>query len=157
MLATVDSYTVFKFIHVLFAVVWVGGALMLQVLAEFALRSTLPGRAAEFAREAEWVGMRVFLPSSIIVLLVGLWLVHDGGWGFGSFWIIAALVAFVLSVVTGAGFIGPESGRLAKEIEAQGADAPAIKDRIRRILMISRVELAVLIFIVFLMVTKIGQ
>ena len=150
-------YDLLVTLHVLAAILWVGGAAILQVLAEFALRSPLAGRAAEFAREAEWVGMRIFLPSSIVVLLVGLWLVHDGGWGFGSFWIIAALVAFVLSVVTGAGFLGPESGRLAKEIEAQGADAPAVKSRIRRILTISRVELAVLIFIVFLMVTKIGQ
>ena len=157
MLAAVDSYTIFKFVHVLLAVIWVGGAAMLQLLAEFALRSTLPGRAAEFAREAEWVGMRVFLPSSIVLLLVGIWLVHDGGWGFGSFWIIAAFVAFALSVATGAGFLGPESGRLAKEIEAHGADAPAVKARIGRILKVSRVELLVLIFIVFLMVTKLGQ
>ena len=157
MLATVDSYTVFKFLHVLLAVVWVGGATMLQVFAWFALRSKLPGRAAEFAREAEWVGTRVFTPASILLLLIGIWLVHDGHWGFGHFWIIAGFIAFVLSFVIGAGFLGPESGRLAKEIEAQGPDAPAVKARIARILNISRIDTVVLLLIVFLMVTKIGQ
>lgn len=157
MLAEVDSYTIAKFFHVLLAVVWVGGAILLQVLAQFALRSKLPGRAAEFARETEWVGKRVFTPASILVLLLGIWLVHDGSWGFGHFWIIAGFVAFVVSFVVGAGFLGPEAGRLGREIEAQGADSPAVKSRIARIVNIARIDLAVLIFIIFLMVTKIGQ
>jgi uncharacterized membrane protein len=156
-LAEVDSYTIFKFFHVLLAVVWVGGAIMLQVLAQFALRSKLPGRAAEFARETEWVGTRVFTPASILVLLLGIWLVHDGHWGFGHFWIIAGFVSFVVSFAVGAGFLGPEAGRLAKEIEAQGPDAPAVKARIARIINIARIDLAVLLFIIFLMVTKLGQ
>ncbi|MDQ5821067.1 MAG: DUF2269 domain-containing protein [Actinomycetota bacterium] len=157
MLATVDGYTIFKFLHVVLAVVWVGGAIMLQVLAQFALRSKLPGRTAEFARETEWVGTRIFTPASILVLLIGIWLVYDGNWGFGHFWIIAGFVSFVLSFVIGAGFLGPESGRLAKEIEAQGADSPAVKARISRILNIARIDMVVLVFIIFLMVTKIGQ
>ena len=157
MLAAVDGYTIFKFFHVLLAVVWVGGAVLLQILAQFALRSKLPGRAAEFARETEWVGTRVFTPASILVLLLGIWLVHDGHWGFGHFWIIAGFASFVVSFVVGAGFLGPEAGRLAKEIEAQGADAPAVRARIGRIINIARIDLAVLLFIIFLMVTKIGQ
>jgi uncharacterized membrane protein len=157
MLATVDSYTVAKFFHVLLTVAWVGGAILLQVLAQFALRSELSGRAAEFARETEWVGKRVFTPASLLVLLLGIWLVHDGHWGFGHFWIIAGFAAFIVSFVVGAGFLGPEAGRLAKEIEAQGPDAPAVKARIGRIINIARIDLAVLVFIIFLMVTKIGQ
>ena len=156
-LATVDAYTILKFFHVLLAMIWVGGAIMLLVLAEFALRSPLPGRVAELAREAEWVGKHIFTPASVLVLLVGIWLVHDGHWGFGHFWIIAALAAFVFSVVLGIGFITPESGRLAKVIEAQGPDAPPVKTRISRILMFARIDTAVLLVIVFLMVAKIGQ
>jgi uncharacterized membrane protein len=156
-LAAVDGYTIFKFLHVLLAVVWVGGAVLLQVLAQLALRSTLPGRAAEFARETEWVGKRIFTPASILVLILGIWLVHDGHWGFRHFWILAGFVSFVLSFAIGAGFLGPESGRLAKEIEAQGADSAAVKARIGRILNVARIDLAVLVFIIFLMVTKLGQ
>jgi putative copper export protein len=54
----ITPYDYLKFLHVSFAIAWVGGGLMLTILAEFALRSKLPGRAAEFAREAGLIGER---------------------------------------------------------------------------------------------------
>jgi hypothetical protein len=60
--------------------------------------------------------------------------------------------------VIGAGFLGPESGRLAKLIDAEGPDSPAVKARIRRILMVSRAELVVLLTVIWNMVVKpVGQ
>jgi uncharacterized membrane protein len=156
MMLAVTTYEWVKAFHVLAAVVWVGGAAMVQVLALFALRSKLPGRKAEFAREAEWVGMKIFLPSTLLLVALGFYLVHDGHWGY-HLWVILALVGFGLSFVTGLFFLGPESGRIAKAIEAEGPDSETVALRIKRILVVSRIEVAILVLLIFDMVIKPGQ
>jgi uncharacterized membrane protein len=156
MAAAVTWYEVWKTLHVLAAVAWVGGALTLSVLAFFAVRSPLPGRKAEFAREAEKVGMRLFFPAGLILVVMGFILVRQAHWGYHT-WVILALVAYGLSFVTGAAFLGPESGRIAKAIEAEGPDAPAVAARINRIVLDSRIELVILLLIVVDMVVKPGQ
>src|SRR3954447_17534000 len=156
MALAVTTYEWVKAFHVLAAVIWVGGAVVIQILALFALRSKLPGRKAEFAREAEWVGMRIFLPTKLLLIALGFYLVHDGHWGY-HLWVILALVGFGLSFATGLFFLGPESGRIAKAIGAQGPEADEVTMRIKRILTVSRIEVAILILLVFDMVIKPGQ
>jgi uncharacterized membrane protein len=155
MIAIVTTYTLLLAFHIFAAVVWVGGALMLNLLAILALRSELPGRQAEFAHEAEAVGMRLFAPTSLILLGLGFWLIHEGHWQY-DLWIVLALIGFGLSFVTGIAFIGPESKRIGKAIQEHGPEAPEVVQRIRRILLVSRIELLILVLLVFDMVLKPG-
>ncbi len=69
-------------------------------------------------------------------------------------WVVFGLAVFAGSFVVGAGFLGPESGRLGRLIEDHGAGAPAVAARIRRILAVSRVELVFLAAVVWAMVVK---
>ena len=79
-------------------------------------------------------------------------------WSWSQNWIVLGLIAFGLSFVLGAGFLGPEGGRLAALIEQHGPDAPIVKARIRRILTVSRCELVVLLTVIVNMVVKpVGQ
>jgi uncharacterized membrane protein len=126
-----------------------------QTPALFALRSELPGRKAEFAREAEAVGLRVFAPASLVLLGLGFWLIHEGSWPYDT-WIVLALIGFGFSFVTGIAFLGPESKRIAAAIDADGPDSPAVVSRIRRVLVVSRIELAILVLLVFDTVPKPG-
>jgi hypothetical protein len=128
---------------------------MVQFFALLALRSPLPGRAAEFAGEAERIGMRVFMPSSLALLGLGFWLIHEGQWDY-KLWIILALVGFAASFLTGIGFLAPQSKRLHDEIGRLGADAPEVQARIRRVLTVSRIEAVILVLLVFDMVIKPG-
>jgi uncharacterized membrane protein len=152
-----SSYELLLFVHVLTAVVWVGGALSLQVLAIRAERSADGGRVANFATEAEWVGSRVFLPSSIVLLLAGIGLTLEGDWGFTTPWVLFCLIAYGLSALTGSLFLGPESGRIGKMIADVGPQDPDVLARIKRIFLVSRIELVVLLFIVFDMTVKPGS
>jgi uncharacterized membrane protein len=152
-----SSYELLLFVHVLTAVVWVGGALSLQVLAIRAERSADGGRVADFATEAEWVGSRVFLPSSIVLLLAGIGLTLEGDWGFTTPWVLLGLIAYGLSALTGSLFLGPESGRIGKMIADVGPQDPDVLARIKRIFLVSRIELVVLLFIVFDMTVKPGS
>jgi uncharacterized membrane protein len=151
-----DLYELLLAVHILAAVIWVGGATSLQVLAIRATGSGDPVRMATFAGEAEWVGMRIFMPSSIVVLLAGIALVLEGGWGFDQLWILIGLAGIAFSIVTGAGFIGPESGRMKALLESRTFEDPEVQSRLNRIFMISRIELGVLLLIVLDMTIKPG-
>ena len=153
----VDSYELMKTFHVLAAVVWVGGAVTIQTLAIRAQRAAEPGRMAAFAKEAEWVGMRIFLPVSVLLLALGIGMViNEEAWGFGDTWILIGLGGILFSILVGALFLGPESGKIGKLIDAEGDDSPEVKRRLSRIFLVSRIELVILLAVVADMVIKPG-
>jgi uncharacterized membrane protein len=150
----VTWYTFFKSIHVIAAVIWVGGALMIQALAFRIVRTGDARRQAEFAKDTEVVGMRLFIPATWLLLLAGIAMMINLDLAWGQNWIVFGLIAFALSFVVGAGFLGPEGGRIAQVIEREGPTSPEAQRRIRRILLISRCELVVLLTVVVNMVVK---
>ena len=153
------NYNAFKFVHVLAAVVWVGGACVVQVYAFLALRTNDPLRVAAFAGDTEFVGTRIFLPTSLILLVSGLFTIHDsgGGWSYSQGWVQFGLAVIVLSIAVGAGYLGPESGRIAKATERSGVESAEVQQRIRRIFLVSRIELVFLLAVIFDMVVKPGM
>jgi uncharacterized membrane protein len=150
------TYQWYLAVHILAAVIWVGGALATQVFAIRATRTSDGARIANFAQDAEWIGMRVFLPSSLILVIFGFMLVGKGDWDW-SFWLVFALIVWIASVIVGAGFLGPESGRIAKITEREGPDSPQATARLQRIFLISRIELVFLLLVVLDMALKPGS
>jgi uncharacterized membrane protein len=149
----VTWYEFSLWVHIFTAVIWVGGNLTLQFLALRIMRADDPVRLAGFAKDAEWVGTRVFTPSALVLLAFGFVLVEKGNWGY-DFWVIFGLVVLALSAVTGAAFIGPEAGRIGKLTDQHGVEHPEVQARIKRILKVSRVEGLLLVLVVFDMVVK---
>lgn len=145
------------FVHILAGIVWVGGGVALDLVAARIART---GDAAElwrFLQTLDWLGPRVFGPTSMVVLGLGLAMVAiNDVWTIGQLWIVIALVLFAASFVVGMGFFGPESKRIAAAIEAGGPDSPEAQRRIRRLFLVSRLELVVLVVIVWDMVVKPG-
>jgi uncharacterized membrane protein len=152
----VDRYELLTFLHVSAAIVWVGGGAVIQFFALRTLWSGDPLRLAAFGRDVDWVGNRVFVPSALAVIVLGFFLVWDGPYEIGMTWIWLSLVIFAVSFLAGAAFFGPESKRIAKQIEAEGPESPAVQARIARILKLTRIDLVLLFAIVFLMVAKPG-
>jgi len=154
----VNTYNSLKYVHVLSAVVWVGGACTIQA---FAIRISATGdgaRMATFAKDAEYVGNRIFLPSSIILLVSGIFTIREssGIWSYDQTWVQIGLAMIVVSIAIGAGFIGPEAGRVARAIEKEGIESAEATRHIRRIFLVSRFELVLLLLVIFDMVVKPG-
>lgn len=149
------TYEVLLFGHLLFVVTWVGTDVCLQVLALRALRAG-PQRTVEFSADVEWLGTRLLVPSSLLVIVFGVLLANDVGYDFSQTWITLAFIAFAASFIAGAGFLGPESGRIAKLAADRGPEDPDVQRRIRRVLLISRIELVILIAVILDMVVKPG-
>jgi uncharacterized membrane protein len=147
-----------EFIHVLAAVVWVGGSIGLMV---HAIRVMSVGRGddasrLDFLRHSDLMG-RVFMASGITVAVAGIWLViRVDAWGFDEFWISFAFAVVIASALLGM-FFFPKQGRRALAIgEEQGTDSAAFKVASRRIGQIATVENLFLIAVVWAMVTKPG-
>ena len=150
-MTTLDDWLVA--IHILCAVIWVGGAFVTQL---YGLRALSPNGAialGPFSRETEFVGQRTFLPASLILLGTGLWLIGRDIFQF-EFWNVYGLIVIAFSIVTGAGFLGPESGRIGKLVAERGDEDAEVTRRIRRLLIISRVEVTLLISVVLVMALK---
>lgn len=148
-------YQTWKALHVLMAIVWIGGALMIQFFAFRILKERDSVRTAKFAKDVEVISMRTFVPASLILVVLGFVLVHQGSWSY-SFWIVFAIVVWALSFVHGAAFLGPESGRIAKLIAERGGIDAEVQSRIERILLLSRIETAFIALIAMDMVLKPG-
>lgn len=142
-------YELLLFLHVATAVIWVGGATAVQFLAFRAGRAVDPLEMYRVSSSAEWLATRVFVPASALVLVFGIALVLDGPWSFDQLWIVLGLAGYAFSFLVGLLFLTPETGRIAKGIEAHGPTHETVVARIRRILAVSRFELAVL-FVVLL-------
>jgi uncharacterized membrane protein len=147
-------YTFFKSVHVVAAAVWVGGAAMIQALALRIVRTGDARRQADFAKDTEIVGMRLFIPTTWILLLAGIAMMINLDWSWGQNWIVFGLISFALSFAVGIGFLGPEGGRIAAVIEREGPASAEAQARIRRILMVSRCELVILATVIVNMVVK---
>ena len=149
-------YELLKFLHILAAIVWVGGNVTLQLLTVLVLRSGDGPRRAALGRESEWIGTRVFTPVSGILLLLGILLVLEGDWSWGEPFVSGGLLIWLVSLVIGLAFLGPESGRIGNLVKAEGPESPAVRARIDRVLLVSRLDLILLVIAVFLMVAKPG-
>jgi uncharacterized membrane protein len=146
-------YELLLFVHVAAAVIWVGGGAMIQFFGLRVLAANDPNRLAQFGGDVERIGNRALVASSFVALLSGFALVWESDfWTIGEDWIIIGLILFAVTFLAGAGFFGPESGRIKKVIETQGVEAA--QGRIKRLLVLTRIDLIVLFLIIFDMSVK---
>lgn len=148
-------YKSILFLHIFSAIIWVGGAFYFQVkITQFSKANDMQG-FLRLGRESEQLGLRLFMPMSIVVLLAGIAMVWYGPYAF-ELWIALALIGMVVTVLTGALYLGPQGGKFATMAEERGLDDPAVVAGRDRLIMVARVDYAVLVLIVLDMVFKPG-
>ena len=151
-------YETLLWLHVTFAVLWVGGAVLLNVLAFMAQRANSDEQLAYIGHKAEVLGLRYFTPTALLVVLLGVGLTLEGPWEFGDAWISAALGLYLVSFLVGAVFLGPQGGKIGKAIEAAGGRVTAdVRPALDRLLLVARIDAVLLLLIIFLMTTKPGS
>jgi uncharacterized membrane protein len=141
-------------VHVTGAVLWVGGGLTLTILALRAERSAVPAEMAMIAKQAAFVGERVFGPVGLLVLLAGVGMVVNLSLDWGTSWIVIGLVGYAITFLTGSLVLGPSAKRIGQLIETKGAEDGETQAAIRRTLLIARVDEGVLLLIVAAMILK---
>jgi uncharacterized membrane protein len=149
-----DWYALFRVLHVVVAVFWVGGGLLLTVLGLRAERAEDPNEMATLARQAAFAGEKLFAPGGLIVLAMGIAMMINTNWGWGKFWVVAGLVGYALTFVTGVGVLSPLAKKIDVLLKEKGPAAPETQATIQRILLVARFDIAILLLVVADMVTK---
>lgn len=148
-------YELIVYIHILAAIAWVGGAFFLQLLSIRTVRSSDPEDLPRLGKQIEWFGLRYFLPVSLTVFVAGLILVASR-WSFSETWISISMLLWLVSVIMGAVYIGPRTGRIANLFETEGPNSPAARAMSARVFLVSRIDILLFFVIVALMVFKPG-
>ena len=145
---------IYLFIHIAAAVVWVGGGTLLGLMGHRAIAAGDRVRTRVVVQEAATLAQRVFIPASVVVLVMGILLVADGPWEL-DLWVVLGLIGFVATAVTGAAVLGPKAERISHMIdEAGGTYTDAADVEARKLLTLARVDIVVLFLVIADMVLK---
>ena len=149
-----ESYDLWLFLHVTAVVVWVGGAIVLQVVSVLTNRA---GSGAERgARPRRVLDRHSSLPPVLLVVgATGLLLRADGGWDWSEPFIWLGLVLWAGISVAAFGYVSRELGATGRRIAAEGPQ-PELLARVGTLILFARVLIALLLVVIFLMTVKPG-
>jgi len=144
-------YELLVVVHILSAMVWVGGAIVLLLSFRGLKRSDGQAAVDETMGRLEPVMNRVFLPAPLLVIATGIAMVSiSEAWAFSQTWVYLAVGLFVVVLVMGGGF-GDRMERRMKEAREDGRSLPDVFDKYLRL---GFIEMGVIVVILFLMVYK---
>jgi len=147
-----DFYSVVKFLHVVCAILWVGGGFVLFLLGMMAERAGNIPDKLQAMRASGQLGGRFFAPLSMLTLAFGL--VMCGFWvGFSDLWIVIGLVGYATTFSIGMLVFKPTGERMGAMIAAEGV-TPAVLAVGQRMMGWARLDYVVMLVIVADMVLK---
>ena len=147
-------YEVLLFLHILAAITWIGGGIALQLIGVRAEQTRNGPFMQALGDSSDWLAKRLFIPSSLATLVLGILLTIEGPWTFDTLWINLGFAGFAASFLTGILFLKPEGERIGRAIAAHGPGSKQARQHIRRINVVQRVELVILVLVVAAMSIK---
>jgi uncharacterized membrane protein len=156
------SQTVYDWLklgHVLAAVIWVGGDVMILILSIRVLREADPQREAAFVHDLGQIGKTILGPVSGLLMIFAIALViYAPQWNFSDLWIELAIAGYIATFITGVFVLGPSAEKIDRMIASGSApDDPEVRSLIRRTMRTGRIDVVVLVLVVCDMVLKPGS
>ena len=142
-------------LHVLAAVIWVGGSVLLLALGYY-LRGRDMNTRVEYTRWTEWLGPRIFAPMSIIVIVAGHLLVNEIGYDFDQTWLVLGQVGWFMSFLIGIGFYPREGKKRERLVEQHGTEHESVAASINRVLTVATIDTLIVVLVVIDMTVKPG-
>ena len=149
-------YELLLFVHVGASIVWIGAGILSLTLATAYDRDSDDAALKRFLADQEWLATRLFIPSSLVVVIMGISLIIESdAWSFGQLWVVIGLIGYAATFVTGLFFIKPASERIGAEMEREGGRlTPRLRADIRKLIVTARVDYVTFALVVFDMVAK---
>jgi uncharacterized membrane protein len=131
--------------HILGTVTLVGGTLMLQLLALLATRSAGSDELLTVSRQAGWIAPRVFLPAAALTAATGVALASRSGYELDQLFLLFGFATLVAGSAAGPLYLAPESRRIGRLIATEGSAGAEVARRLRRLFLVTRIELVLLV------------
>lgn len=149
-----NLYNLFKFLHIIGATVWIGGAFTLVVLNARLARSQNRAAMEGLAQASGFYGRAVLGPAAAITLLAGIGTAAFMGVRFTALWILWGLAGVFLSMLLGALFIGRTTAALSREVSNPQPDRGRLSALQGRLASLNLANLLLLLSVVAAMVFK---
>jgi uncharacterized membrane protein len=148
------TYNLFKFLHVVAVIVWLGGLITVGLINARAARATDRKTLAELVRQSRWHGVTVIAPSAAIALIAGVVLVATSPLEFRQLWIAWGFAAIAASIALGATAQRRTGTELGQRLEAAEPDDGRVFTLQRRLARLNVVNALLLLSAVWAMVFK---
>jgi len=146
---SMDWYTVFKLLHVLTAIIWIGGVFVMLMLGIHAAKSRDDAQLVQVVQQMGWAAERIYVPASIATVLLGMVVAALGDmWSY--LWVIVGLAGMAITMALGILALTPR----VKKIAAIHAVTPETIAISRQTLTLVKFDCAALFVVVADMVLK---
>jgi uncharacterized membrane protein len=149
-------YELYLAVHILCAVLWVGGGVSVHILGRWIAREGDPERMVAFNRDAVKLGNVFYAPLALILIVAGVLLVEEVGYSYGDLWITVGFLGWLFSLALGLGFYPQQSRKIDAAVAAGGPTSADAQTGIRRVLLFNSIEITVLVLVVIDMAIKPG-
>src|SRR5262249_52278247 len=120
-----DWYTLFKFLHVVSVIIWLGAGFGLVVLGIFAERARNNAQFGQVVDHVAFLSPRLFVPASASAVVFGVIAAFIYSL-YGSLWVWIGLAGFASTFFTGNFVLRPKSEAVAKVVAAEGYSDRAV-------------------------------
>ena len=141
--------------HVLAAVIWVGGSVLMLAIGYYLRGRDLPTRV-EFTRWTEWVAPRLIAPMSVIVIIAGPLLAARLYDDFNQAWLHIGFFGWFLSFLIGVAFYPREGKKRERLIEKHDIRHETVAASVDRVLKVATIDTLIVVLVVIDMTTKPG-
>jgi uncharacterized membrane protein len=149
-------YELWLAVHIVCAVVWVGGGVSVHVLGRWTQKRGNPAEIIAFNRDAVKISNVLYAPLAVVLIIAGVLLVEEVGYSYGDMWISLGFLGWLFSLVVGLGFYPAQARRVEAAVAAGGPAALDAQSAIRRILLVNSIEITILLLVVIDMAVKPG-
>jgi uncharacterized membrane protein len=146
-----DLYSIFKLLHVITAIAWVGGGMTLLASAIFNVRDSGPAAAIRSSQLIGSLAMRWFLPASGLTLIFGLVATFLGNL-WSEAWVTIGLAGFAATFLTGHFILRVKALRMG-ELMKDGREDEAVAEGLA-LLRVSKFDYTIILIVVADMVLK---
>ena len=142
-------------LHIVGAGTWLGANIVQAVVPPLAAAQG-PIVAAGWFRIGRALGIRLYMPAGIIVLLTGIGLVIDSEvYGFGETFVGIGFATVVIGIILGTVFIDRAAASATDAVES--GDAGRIRQAAARLGAWGTLDTLILLFTIYVMVARLGS
>jgi uncharacterized membrane protein len=149
-------YELYLALHIVCAVLWVGGGVSVHILGRWVSKSGDPERLVAFNRDAVKISTVFYAPLALVLIVSGVLLVEEVGYSYGDLWITLGFLGWLFSLAVGLAFYPQQSRKIEAAVAADGPTSETAQAGISRILLVNSIEITILVFVVIDMAVKPG-
>jgi uncharacterized membrane protein len=149
-------YELWLVIHILCAVIWVGGGVSVHVLGRWTQKRGDAEQIVAFNRDAVKISNVLYAPLAVVLIVAGVLLIEEVGYGYGDLWITLGFTGWLVSFVLGLAFYPRQARKIDRAVSEEGPGSADAQARIKRILLVNSIEILVLLLVVVDMAVKPG-